>query len=503
MANPFPIQQSWPGIDRDRSRDAMRPGTSFNLQDYIPDRLDAPLRKRGGWTMQSTAMGASTFVTDLLHAPFSSGTKLLATGSDANLYDNTSGTPSSIGATVYGGQNPTFFNNSIAMFANDYSAPKTYDTVNGLIAMGGAPPLCRFSCVFKGRLVAANTSALPTTVFFAPVGWGPNAVGGNWDTTNAQAPTSQPVTGLAATSAAIMVFHDSLVERLRGTIPFGTLNSDMSLEPLWGGVGCADARSIVSWNQNVLWADTRGVYQSDGAAIRDLTTTTGMKGLWQSALTGFTKPTTVSNGYRIAGGLYRDHLFMSITNGTAFVDCFVFDLANQVGWRFQNFGVRAFARSTSSTDESYMALANTGRTAMMSSCWSPSASNKNDGDGTAVLPVWESTFYRGYQRYNRRWVQSLGLQRWHYLYPTYECTDAAADAPFLTVSIATTPDQGAVYPKTLSPTLSATTAYKRVRIPVRLPASGLTVKITQTSASADTRLYGLEADYAPVEGSRL
>jgi hypothetical protein len=486
----------------------MRPGASFNLQDWIPARLDAPLRKRGGWSYQSTAMGSSTFVDVLVHAPFAAATKLLAIGSDSNLYDNTSGTPSSLGATVAGLQNPTFFNNSIQMFAIDgTTAPKTYDTTNGLIAMGGSPPTARYSCVFKGRLAASNTNAAPTAVYFAPPGWGPSGAGGSWDTTNAQTPTSQPVNGLAATANSILVFHDSLVERLRGNIPFGTTNSDMVLEALWGGIGCADARSIVTWNEQVLWADARGVYQSDGAAVRDLTTLTGMKSLWQASLSGYVKPTSASTGYRIAGGLYRDHLIMSVTNqsgSTPFVvETFVFDLANQIAWRFQNFPVRAFARAQGSTDEAYMALAHQGRTATMSSCWAPAAANKNDADGTAVLPVWESTFFRGYQRYNRRWIQSMGLQRWHYLYPSYECVDAGSDGPFLTMSIGTTPDKGSVYPVTLTPTLGTTTGYMRMRIPVRLPANGLTVRIAQTNASADTRLYGLEADYAPVEGSRL
>jgi hypothetical protein len=503
VAAPFVLQNSFAGIDNDSARDAMRPGACYSLIDYIPSRLDAPIRKRGAWSYQSTAMGACTFVDALSHAPFTAGTKLLAIGSDGNLYDNTSGTPSSLGATVAATQNPIFFNNAITMFAFDgTSTGKTYDTGGGLQALGGTPPTARYGCVFKGRLVAANTNANPRNVYFAPAGWGPGGTGGTWDTANAMSPTSQPVNGVAPTNSSILVFHDAQVERLRGSIPFGTTNSDMVLEPLFAGVGCADARSIITWNDQVIWADTRGVYQTDGAALRDLTTLTGMKSLWLSKLSGWTAPTSASTGWRIAGGLYKDHLFMSVTNTTNHVATFVFDLARNIGWRFSNFNFRAYHRAIGTTDESYVAHAGAGRTATISQTWSPSAFGIRDQDGVAIEPVIETTYFRGFQRFHRKWVESMGKQRWHYIYVTYECTDAGTDDPTLTVSCATTPDASGTYATTLT-TLAETTQYTRVRIPVRLGSNGLALKIAQTNPSADTRIYAIEADYEPIEGHRL
>lgn len=499
MGAPFTLQQAFAGIDRDNSRDMARPNTAYNLQDYIPYRIGAPLRKRGGWGY-SGALGSSTFVDALAHVPFPSGASLCAIGGDANLYVG----GSSIGATVAAAQNPVWFNQALVMYARDGATTgKTYDASGGLLALGGTPPPTIYGCAFKGRLYGANTAAHPNYLYVAPAGWGPSGAGGSWDTTNGFVPTLSAVNGVAPSAAAVLIFHDKSVERLRGTIPPGTTNSDMILEPLFQGMGCVDARSITSFNGNVIWADQLGIYETDGAAPRDLTSQVGLKQLWQQSMAGFTKPTSSSNGWRCAAGMYGDFLLMSITNAGAFVDAYCIDMSNLIGYRFQNFPFRSFAASSGSGNEIYMAHANVGQVALGAGMWSPTAANKLDGDGSPVLPSFESTYWRGWTHWHRKWVPSQGLQTWRFLYADYQLVDAAADLPTLAVSLAKTPE-ATTYATTLtSAPATAAGTLGRTRHPLNFPAPGVAIKVAQTAASADTRIYAFEAEYGPREGSRL
>jgi hypothetical protein len=50
--------------------------------------------------------------------------------------------------------------------------------------------------------------------------------------------------------------------------------------------------------------------------------------------------------------------------------------------------------------------------------------------------------------------------------------------------------------------LAETTAYKRASLQLGVPLNGIGIKIVQTNASSDTRIYALEADLQARERSR-
>jgi hypothetical protein len=224
-----------------------------------------------------------------------------------------------------------------------------------------------------------------------------------------------------------------MTERLRGTTP--PPGSDMTLEPFFND-GCIDASTIAYWGQRVVWASSRGIYMTDGAAVVDLTASAQMKTYWTSLFTGY------ADTWRIAAGVYRGHYIISINNGSTLVDCLCVDLASQSMWRLTNLHGGTFVGvTTGQQEELYMGQWNAGRVAKLSTLWSPSATVKRDGDNTVPTPIIETGAFRGYDRLHRRWIQSTGKQKWRYLYVDYDLRDSASDNPILTMSYATSPDR--------------------------------------------------------------
>jgi hypothetical protein len=492
---------------RDSPRDQLPGGALWNCVDWIPRKLGAPLRKRGGWAYASRVLGTSTFVNALIYAPFANGAQNIAVASDGNVYAFTTVSETAVGFAFNVAQNPVYHRSNsptvgtvIIPAASGTVAPKFFDG-NNYGNLGGGPPTGIYAAVWNDRTVLANSTVNPNRVWFGPAG---NSAA-TWDTTNAWQDATLPITGVGVLKTAIMLFHLRSTERLRGTTPpSSTTIGDLQMDNAFD-VGCIDARSIVNYNDTLIWADARGVYQTDGAALKDLTWNgdQGIRSYWRSILANYVGAV---GGTTIVGGVYDDTYIVAVMSGTTFVDCLAYDLAHGFWYRLGNFPVRAFCRTGSTFEETLMGLGSVGRVASISPILSPSAATKDDADGTAVTPVMETGLFRGFTHIHRRWMPSMGLQQWKTLYFNYDLRDAAADNPTLTVSYAT--DPGATSYTAIARTLAETVKNTRAKRDFAtngggIRSSGLMLKIAQTGASADTRLSAFEADYSPLEGSKL
>lgn len=503
MAQPYPIQTSFSGFAKDYSRDQLPAGYVWNMQDFIPNVLGAPLRKRGGWAYASSALGASTRVMRVAYADFSAGAQVLAIdGTNPAILWNVASSASAAsvaGLSAMGtaiGQ-PFFYANRM-IFPNSDGSTAIYaytgGTVNALSGSGGAAPTGKYGAVYKDRAILASTSALPKRVYFSSAG-DPTT----WDTTNSWVDVSRPVTGLAALSNALLVLSNTGTERLRGSTP--PPGSDFTLEKV-SDYGCVDHKSIAIWNNRAIYADTNGIYITDGSASSDLTAIGLIQSYWRTLLASYT------TSWRLVGGVFRNFYFMSVNNGSTFQDCLVCDLINRTWFRLQNCNFSSFVEAKGTFQNFYAGMQASNRVVNLTGVFSPAAANKNDGDGTAVAPVVELASARGFSRFHRRWIQAAGLTHWKRLYLSYDLRDAASDNPTLTLSYVTTPE-GASY-TSITPTVAESSAFNRVgrsfgpsgaRGGKIIPELG--VKIAQSNASSDTRIYQLEAEYEAVEQSRV
>ena len=108
-------------------------------------------------------------------------------------------------------------------------------------------------------------------------------------------------------ASQILVFHPAMIERIRGTLPPETnVDTDMFVETLTDQVGCIHPHTIVPWRENIIFADERGVFMTDGSTVRNLTELGGMGDFWRQAY-----------GHRIAGnisvccGTFLDYLIVT------------------------------------------------------------------------------------------------------------------------------------------------------------------------------------------------
>lgn len=491
MAKLTLLQQSWTrGYKRDGSRDDLPKGTSWNIVDFLPD-LQAKLRKRGGWTWGSDAFttvhAGSDECVALTYTDFLAGSKLCAVsrdvGVDARLITvNPTTQALALIGTLNGvpAQNPVLHNNLLVIPQGaGTTAPQSYDGVTTLANLAGTPPTGMYGCVYKDRTILARTQAKPNWLYFSKAG-DPLV----WDTTNSWWAVTQPITGLAALPNSLLIFGNTITARLRGSTP--PPGTDMILDDPIFAVGCTDARSIVVNGGYCAFANPTGVYLSNGTNLpEDLTQSCGIKRYWVELLQAYDSAT-----WTLAGGTYNNQYVITIMNGGTFIDCLMFDIDARNVVRLSNMKALCYAHAVTIGEELYFGLKSAGRVGKFSSVWTPSAAVKTDADGTAVAPLVETVLYR----------DRPGKKTWRSLYVTYDMRDAANDNPILNVSYIRNPEDA--YTQLPDP-LTETTNYFRARRPLRFPADAIAVKIQQQNASAETRIYDLEADLHERELSRL
>jgi hypothetical protein len=469
---------------RDVPRDDMPGDVAWNLQDLIPD-LGATLRKRGGYTYESpnitTIQASASYMTGGIYAEFAAGAKNLSLDEDGRLYNLISATSATdIGAAVTISQNPVFHRDKVIItHSGGTTAPKVYDGTT-LGNLGGSPPAAVYSVVYKDRTVMGRSNANKNRTWFS--------VGGNpesWDTTASYIDTDSAITGLAKTRNALLVFHSGATEKLRGATPPSTPGGagDFDREPLFE-LGCIDARSIAYWGDNIIFANTGGIYLTDGVVPFDVTNAGAMKTYWLDTMSAWT------SSYTVAGNVFRDYYFLTVMNGSTFVDAFMIDLQKRDFLRLQNVDATSYWRSSGTSEQLYFGRRGAARVGSMSSIFSPTAARKNDADGGNVGFVLETPFYRG------RW----GHKTWKQVYVAYDLREDATDNPTISIDYVNSPES-TIYTTLTDPLAKSTFAVRAAR-DLRLSEHGLAFRLRQVGPSSNTRIYELETDVFPWEESR-
>jgi hypothetical protein len=475
---------------RDMDRTEIPGGSAYNMVDFIPDEVQAITAGRGGWTYAGPVLGATAVTAVAFHPDFR---KLVATDGSRKLWDVAAGTQiltfdSVLASTCLG--NVAYHRGFLIFAGSDGASLPAYYRSNGtqgnLVA-----PTAQTICVYKDHTVLARTPTNNNRLWFSAAG-DPST----WDTTFGWWDSTGDITGIAPALNSILIFHHDSTERLRGTTP--PPGSDFVLEPLLPNIGCLDSRSIVSWQNQVIFASAQGVYMTDGASTVDLTAGSQTKTYWQSVLNGYNRATWV-----IAAGVYRGHYIVSIYNGSGLVDCLCFSLNNQTMWRFTNlFGSHFYSLTDQNQEKLYMGLAHAPRVAELSSLWSPSASVKLDANGVAPTPIVETTMFRGFDRLHRRWIESMGKQKWRWSYVDYDLRDAATDNPTMTLSYCKTPT--GAYTAT-DRALPETTDISRIRRALSPTQGGAThsqmlgLKLAVNGPYASAKLLTLEGAFEPID----
>lgn len=340
-------------------------------------------------------------------------------------------------------------------------------------------PTGRFIEPHLERLVVANSVLNQNRIWFSPL---LNVTSSAWDLANAWIDFDQNVSGICSLSGALLVWSTEQMWRLSGDTP--PPDSNMRLDPI-SEVGCTDARSIVRFEGQVIFANPRGVYITTGIAPVSLMQDR-IESYWQSLFSGYTPSADGGAEWCISCGLYgRRFLFVTVLNASGtLVDTLCCDLPRRSWMRMSNMRARMYASVHAASEELFFASRATNRAVALSGIFSPSSANMADADGTAVAPVLES-----------RVMGSQTLAAFGHAELVYDMS-AASGSP--TLAVAAAPGrEGSSYTAVPESPLAETTGEERHRFTLNQDAAGMSVKLTQSGGSDKTEVFLLQYDERP------
>lgn len=380
---------------------------------------------------------------------------------------------------------PVFFNN--ILFPGTYA----FDGTNCPQDMFHTFPTGSAAvAAYKSRLVTTEG----TTLYFSAA-----LDHRTWDSFS-YVKATHPVTGVAALTNMILIFSAGSCERLRGTAPpSATSSGDFTLEPAFGQ-GCSDPGSIVVYGDRVIWANEKGVFTSDGAAIKDLTESGGLKQYWSTLMASiYPSAGTATTPGTLAAGAYGKYYVISATPNGGSAMTMLCDLESGRWFFFSNMTVLMFAESQEATDQLFMAVPGSTSVGELSSCFTTagrSNSGLTDANGTTIAPVLELPFYR----------MGSGSVRFRDIFLGVSIDNTSGGAGSLLFDYVTQPDSPAsAYVNVTDDagvpiSQGATSGPAVCRVPLHVKGNGLGLRVRQSGGSRKTAFYELEAQFRVLEG---
>jgi hypothetical protein len=384
------------GFMRDYALDALPEGYVWDMKDFIPQRRGARMEGRAAWSYFSPALAGQIW--GGYYGRYQTGEKLLVVAGP-NIYDIAvnDGTPSNLGASGFASmlQNGVMLRNYVYFFGSSGTvAPKRVAFDGVITPLPASAPTGKVAVAYKDRLVVGKDA----DIYFSPLET-ESGPAGTWDAL-AKIYVTREVTGLAAAPGKLLCFHAGRISRVSGTIPPGTdLDSDMYVDTLTDQIGCTLPGTICYWNENILFADERGVHLTDGAIVKNLTEQGGISDFWREAYANR------KAGNSVSCAVYFDYLVVSITLSNDVSFLLLCDLNARAWFRFSNFPAVAMIPSEGSFEEVYagladLRLAKTSRmfagSSLLEEVLPPGAhpADQVDGNGLAVLPSMETGWER-------------------------------------------------------------------------------------------------------------
>lgn len=510
MSRPIGLQNQFnAGMKRDAPRNRMAPNSAWNLEDVILD-YGAPVRERSGWQHASAATGvsaAATYARGGIFAIFSptagADPQNLFLDEDGRLYKVAQdGTITDLGAAVTIAQNPVFHGGTAASAASAIytglviipdatgaAVPKKYNGTT-LSNLGGSPPMAKFATVYSDYTVLGNGAVggttYPNRIWFSPPGDPDAGFSGSqtaWDTTDSWIDFSLPITGLASTKNALLIFHKDRITRIRGNSP--PPDEDMVVDDPFQQVGLLDPFSITNHQDMVYWCAPEGVFRTDGVSLDNITLKGGMHRYWLDM------QASATTAWTFATGIIRDNLIIAVMNGETFVDAFIVNLSNYAWGRLTNLDAIAFWDGLyGNADEEYFARRGAARIGRLETMYAVGQSAYAlDGDGDTVTSVLETSFYE---------LGEPGLKVVKNLWVGFSLADYASDNPTITVSYVDTPEATSY---TTIGTLTEQAAYARQRLDIGGRHYGLGLKFERVG-KGDFLGYDLACDIHEQEKSK-
>jgi len=508
VAAPVSLLKGARAFARDMAREAMAPGFLWDVVDFVPALIDTPLTSRGAWQWGSDVGAAMNFTAGIL-ATFTTGEQNLGAAYDT-LYEIGQSSPYPLtgrGAVPLARQNPVMLFDQVIFPDGNGTAAPTIIGPSGSTSVLTGKPVVRYGTIWGEYFVGGGGVGHEDTVFWSF----PTDVTQSWDP-NALWRTGGMVTGLAALRNAILVFHPSSIERLRGSRPpAGTSKGDMVLEPLFKQVGTTEAKSIAYWQENILFADEHGVHITDGSVLRNLVQQGSIQSYWRNIY---------NQKQYVVGVVFLDYYVVSVL-GASTTETLVCDLNSRQWFRFSNVPAISMWSSGGSVgmERFWAGIRDNPRLARLSPMFFPVLGGglQTDANGVDVLPTLETPYYK---------LSAEGRKRVRFAYLSYDVRTGAlareddqpvawqrrlreeelmtgtplAAGDLLQMDYILSPQDTAW---TTAGTLPATSRYTRHRLPVGKAPYGIALKLHQLGPSTVTRISDIAVDAHAIDRGRL
>jgi hypothetical protein len=335
MAKPVLLQDDFSGgMKPDIPVGKLPKNAVVNLVDFIPS-YEGSISIRGN--RNRTAALGNTYAAAVAFAPFSAGGQLVGitdTGAVKQVPHATAAAVTARGTAQVPLQPPVFYRNVLYIpSSNGTATVKSYGGSSDAVAASGSPPAGMFATVYKDHLVLGRDATNSQRVWFSNGG-----DAGSWDTAadGQWLDCSFPLTGIAALRNMILVFSEQGTERIRGDIIPGVAGSDMVREPLFAA-STADPGSVVVADDICIFANSNGVYMTDGITLADLTEQGGVSQYWRKKNLNYASNSVYAAGY------HKGKYIIALSNAGSFVTCMVCDVKTRTWWEWTDVNASMFA----------------------------------------------------------------------------------------------------------------------------------------------------------------
>lgn len=495
MAKTRVVQEGFRRFISDAPREALPKGAVYRMTDWIPQGSES--RKRGGWGVDSIVLAGSSSVSGLAWAPFKAGGELLAVGDTGKIYLSSLGLMGA-GTGQASTHKPFWHRDRMIVLGNLFDSAatphKVYDSggyVEGVV--GGTPPQARAGCSWGDYLFLLNYydpsdgGALKNyrgawSSVGDPDTWvysGTNA--STWDF-DAEALTAMRLRNLT------LVWGYENVWILTGDTPppGGNLALSRTLD-----FGTFDSRSVARYKDQAIFANSSGVWMTDGASEIELTNAGGISTYYREVFAS----AQATGIYVVTAEVIYNYYVLTLSSQGTEITTIVCDLEDYSWFGWSNFPAAMYAHRASGAslnEELFMASGATATVGTIASCFELGNIDETaDGNGNDVEPSFETGFFL--------LSDSKAEKRVRRAYFTYFLgSEQGSDATF-TVSYALAPYASGY--TVISPALAVNTQLDRVALDVRQKATGIAFKVIQTNNGDD--IYDSVVAAIEVEGHEM
>lgn len=504
----FPEFDLSKGIVTDADRGAHSPGQMVNDLNFMLDKPGKAYKRGGTAYVGDSLSGGFAYRVAAANFPALDSSEVIAFGSDRYLYRLTGGgtTWTKIAGATFGADNgyqprqmpvmvpdpgTTTSGKLVWGIAAGNDKPRYYDG-NGAnpAAFGAGTNITpdeggRYGVVHKGRFVLASSTEHESRIWFSPT-IDNNITTTDWRVDIDGVPTipyidaDHKITGTCSLSNVMLILTRSYIERLLGDAP--PPGGNMTHGTIGYGP-CSDSRSIAIWNDSAIWAGTDGVYMSNGQTVHDLTAEGGVKTLWWQVTDGWDELLS-----HMAGGVYRNHYFLTVSHPSGDWSSWVLDIPRRVWWQL-DMALPPSWYCSDATDASVLYVTNEQDPYVydFGPFFDPVTASTTDADGSDIA---------GFLQLRYLTAQQLGRKGWRQGRLNYNLQGTSS-----TITIETSDTETAFATTTLGTTDLPNRA--REEFDISGESRELAIEITQPNECDLCEIYGLEIEYRPMPLSRV